>query len=461
MPIWVIPLWIDSNNDGIRDAGESGISYVTVRLCADAACTSVVATTQTDATGYYSFGNIPNGSYFLVPDTTDPDFPAGLTNTYDPDGTTDSSTTVTVSGNVTTVVGSCSDGTGACSLTGDFGYQFVGTQTIDGTVFFDAGNDGGLYNSGTDSTYDGVPVYLWRCVGACGGGDDILINSTTTVGGGTYAFDNLPNGDYIVAVNTGSPQLSSLTATREPDADPCGSCNGYTTVNLTGTGATNQDFGFYAAIDFGDLPAAYNNTVVAENGARHLIGDTYLGTAVTGDADGQESPTATGDTDEGIVRGGNWVDGANGASLLVDVVCPSAPCYLSAWVDWDYTGGGGDGDFNDSGEKVLVDYPVVNGSQAINFNVPTGVFDGTGTNRIINVRFRLYENSTSGAAQPTGSVVNGEVEDYQWEFGPTAVSFQSLTINTPMTVLYIVIVLTTILGMLSLTVIARQRRRMN
>ena len=457
-------LWIDSDNDGIRDAGESGIPYITVWLCSTTPCnaSTAVMTTTTDTAGYYAFGNIPNGSYTLGVNTSDPDFPVGLTNTYDPDGTTDSNTNVTVAGNVTTVVGNCTDVNGACSLTGDFGYQFIGIQTISGTVFFDAGNDGGLYNSGTDSTYDGVPVYLWRCIGPCGGGDDILIASTNTVGGGTYAFNNLPNGLYIVAVNTGAPQLSSLTATREPDADPCGvSCNGYTTVTLTGTGAVNQDFGFFAAIDYGDLPSNYNNTLSSDNGARHIIGSAYLGTGVTGEANGQESPTASADTDEGVARGGIWMDGANGASIVVDVVCPTPTCYLSGWVDWDYTGTGGDGDFNDNGERVLVDYPVSTGSNLITFNVPAGVFNGTGTNRSIFTRFRLYANSTSGSAQPTGSTVNGEVEDYLWQFTPTAVSFHSLTFTKSLADITMSITLIMILALLSLAMVIRQRRRLD
>ena len=47
--------------DGVVDAGESGIPFITVNLCSDAACSSVVDTTETDENGIYSFGNITNG----------------------------------------------------------------------------------------------------------------------------------------------------------------------------------------------------------------------------------------------------------------------------------------------------------------------------------------------------------------------------------------------------------------
>jgi hypothetical protein len=49
--------------------------------------------------------------------------------------------------------------------------------------------------------------------------------------------------------------------------------------------------------------------------------------------------------------------------------------------------------------------------------VPVSPFNST-----FNLRFRLYDGSTGGSAQPTGLAVNGEVEDYQWRFGPTVVT---------------------------------------
>lgn len=418
-------LWIDGNTNGTRDIGESGIPFVTVRLCSVSDCSSgTVLTTQTDIDGYYSFGNIPDNNYFLKVDTSDLDFTAlgSLTNTFDPDNTNDSITNVSVSGAVTSVVGSCSSGLGTCSLTGDFGYRYVGTQSITGTVFFDAGNNGGQYTSGIDSPYEGVTVYLWRCIGSCGGTDDVLVGATTTAISGLYTFSSLPDGTYRVAVHTGSSQLSSLTATREPDADPCGSaCNGYAPVTLSGADVNFLDFGFYASLDFGDLPSAYNDTLAAENGARHSIGTVFLGSIPSAEADGKESLLATGDTDEGVAYSGKWQNGTDGGTITVDVNCPSGTCYLSGWVDWNH-----DNDFLDSGERILLDRAVTSGIDIpIAFNVPSGVFGG-GSNLTFNARFRLYSGSTGGWAQPTGYVSNGEVEDYQWIFTPTAITLQSL-----------------------------------
>lgn len=423
-------LWIDGNGNGSRDIGESGIPFVTVRLCSVSDCSSgTVLTTETDIDGYYSFGNIPDSvtPYYLNVDTSDPDFTAlgSITNTYDPDGTASSSTTVTVTGGVTTAVGNCSNGAGTCSLTGDFGYRYVGTQTITGTVFFDAGNEGGLYIPGTDSPYAGVTVYLWRCVGSCGGTDDVLVGSTTTTSSGLYTFGALPDGTYQIAVHKGSPQLSSLTETREPDADTCilaGPCNGSASVTLTGTGATSLDFGFYASLDFGDLPNTYNDTLAADNGARHSIGTVYLGSSPSAEVDGKENDTAAGDTDEGVVPIGPW--GSGTGSVSVDVVCPVGTCYVSGWIDWNQNQ-----KFDDPNERIILDKALPEGTdQMVSFNIPSGI-PGL-TDQIFFARFRLYPASTGGFAQPTGFVTNGEVEDYRWTLKPTAVTLQSLEVHS-------------------------------
>ncbi|MDX9708223.1 MAG: SdrD B-like domain-containing protein [Trichloromonas sp.] len=56
-------VWNDTNNNGVQDAGEMGIAGVKVELytCTDAS----VATTFTDANGYYSFTNLMPGDYYV------------------------------------------------------------------------------------------------------------------------------------------------------------------------------------------------------------------------------------------------------------------------------------------------------------------------------------------------------------------------------------------------------------
>lgn len=165
--------------------------------------------------------------------------------------------------------------------------------------------------------------------------------------------------------------------------------------------------------DFGDLPAAYNITTLADDGARHVIGDLYLGTAVDGEADGQESPNADGDDtngvddEDGITLVGTWVVGANGGT--VDVVASGAGC-LSGWIDWD-----NNNNFTGAGDAVIVMAEVAAGANTVSFDIPAG----TDLTETFFGRFRLVPDT--GASPDcsddtpvglTGEVINGEVEDH-------------------------------------------------
>jgi len=81
-------VWNDLDHDGIRDAGEPGLSGVTVTVKADLDGDGVVdftATTTTDANGGYRFENLPAGNYTVTVDSST--LPADLnTPTYDLDG---------------------------------------------------------------------------------------------------------------------------------------------------------------------------------------------------------------------------------------------------------------------------------------------------------------------------------------------------------------------------------------
>lgn len=423
-PLGVIgdTLWIDSDGDGTRDTGETGIANVTVKLCSDAACTSVVATTETDANGEYSFGGVADGTYFVQVDTADTDFPSGLTQTYMPDGGSADNTAdnVVISGGSVASIGgtACSN----CDLDVDFGYRFSGTNSISGTAWHDddsGGQSGGIgdIDAGETVRYDGVPVYLWRCVSGCGGSDDILVGSTTTDSNGQYAFNNLADGEYRVVANANAYSLSGTSATTPTS---------YASISLSGGASATRDFGFISSMDFGDLPSSYNSTTLADNGARHTISSLYLGSTVDADPNGQESSNATGDDtdgtddDDGVTPASSWSNGANGARVDVTVTGCSGTCYLSAWVDWN-----NDGDFNDPDERVLLDQSVTSGTQSLTFDVPDNTIGGS--NKTFNTRFRLYPSSTSGLAQPTGLVSGGEVEDYQWTFSPTAVDLSEFS----------------------------------
>lgn len=180
---------------------------------------------------------------------------------------------------------------------------------------------------------------------------------------------------------------------------------------------------FLSGIDFGDLPAAYLQTLNGDDGARHCMSSLKLGAAADADPDGQESAAAQGDNDDGVVATGNWSDGSG--DLLVTVSGGSA-C-LSAWLDyWDGTSFGADDDFYDPGEQIFERTALTTGTTPLSFSLPVGAASG---GQEFFGRFRLVpdldgDGDCTDQAEifATGLESGGEVEDYRFTFDPTAVS---------------------------------------
>jgi hypothetical protein len=185
----------------------------------------------------------------------------------------------------------------------------------------------------------------------------------------------------------------------------------YNTVTINNADVHNQDFGFNEAIDFGDLPDSYN-TRRASEGAGHIIGDLYMGAGLPdSEIDGQPSADATGDgTDDsdGITRNPtqSW-DAGNTVNITATVGGDDG--YLVGWFDWN-----GDGDFDDPGE-IRIFGDTVPGANGFTLAIPGTAAPGN----YLNARFRLYDSDQMSGIAPTGLTTNGEVEDYQWPFGPT------------------------------------------
>lgn len=57
-------IWLDENGDGHQDPWEAGVGGVCIHLL-DAANTSLVASTTSDANGYYFFNTVPGREYFI------------------------------------------------------------------------------------------------------------------------------------------------------------------------------------------------------------------------------------------------------------------------------------------------------------------------------------------------------------------------------------------------------------
>jgi hypothetical protein len=157
-------------------------------------------------------------------------------------------------------------------------------------------------------------------------------------------------------------------------------------------------------VDFGDADDSPYPTLLANDGARHVIvSNICLGTAVDADPDGQPDGTATGDDNSGVP---DDEDGVilppyllQGQTGTVQVIA-SVPGYLWAWIDF-----AGNGDWNDAGEQIFNGQALAQGTNALQFPVPAhGAAAPQG-------RFRFTTNQIPQTF--TGQADNGEVEDYE------------------------------------------------
>jgi len=433
-------LWIDFNANGVLDSGENGIPFVTVRLYTNG---TLLAETATDSDGYYIFYGLADTTYRVVVDTSS-NFPSGLSQSYDADGTKDNQTTnIVLTGGTVVKIGGTTQTNG--NLNVDFGYRYIGTNWLSGTVGLDATPVDGVLNgtntSGVatnESAFSGVSIYayLWMDNGnsVVDSGETILVNTTTTDINGDYSFTNLPLSSatnyYIVSLTAPISGLDLTTTTNSTGAavlvetlNPQGyTVSAYQAFPVASV-ITRVDFAFIsvATLDFGDLPHSYSTLLTS--GARHtvkIVPDLYLGTNVTTESNGQPSTGADADTgDDGLSVVGVWQDGTGGGTVKVRVGQGSG--YLVGFIDFSQ-----DGSFNSASEVVItqavssVGGPASNGLYTFTFNVPAGTLSLTNTT-VLYSRLRLFP---SVPVFPTlayqGAADNGEVEDYRLSFNVIA-----------------------------------------
>jgi fimbrial isopeptide formation D2 family protein/uncharacterized repeat protein (TIGR01451 family) len=185
-------VWLDDNDNGVRDAGESGIPNVRVDLLDPDA--NVIDGVVTDADGRYSFTGIPAGDYGAQVDAGT--LPPGLTQTAAPPD----SFTVPADG---------------AFLDADFGYQNTSTTTAlaGDRVWHDADGDG-VQDPG-EPGIGGVTLDLLSAGpdGVFATGDDVREDSDTTGAAGDYLFPDISPGEYIVAVTDTGGVLNGYTLT--------------------------------------------------------------------------------------------------------------------------------------------------------------------------------------------------------------------------------------------------------
>ena len=186
--------WLDLNADGVYGTGELAESGVTVELL-NAAGTSVLATTTTDANGNYSFTSLAPGSYEV-------EFvkPSGLGFTSQVSGT---SGQIVSAANITTgITQQISVTAGAPATNVDAGLVIVssggggGVGAFTAHVYVDSNADGSQENG--ESNLAGITVSLLNGTGGATG------KTAVTDSNGNVSFAGLAPGSYQVAVTAPS-----------------------------------------------------------------------------------------------------------------------------------------------------------------------------------------------------------------------------------------------------------------
>jgi protocatechuate 3,4-dioxygenase beta subunit len=236
-------VWVDTDGDGIQDAGEPGLAGVWVTLEGPNGATvtdvfgKTVGPVQTDANGAYSFGSLPvlgaGEGYTVRIDTTRsadvlaPYFPT--TAGAGEDRAKDSSTGSATSGALR------NQGDSDTGL--DFGWR-PRTYAVGDVVFVDADRDG-IQGPG-DAPLAGVAVSLLKA-------DGTRIAGTRTDADGRYLFDELPAGEYRVRVELTEAQQALYRFTvrdagndgSDSDVDPA---TGTTDVFTLGRGTVTTQY---------------------------------------------------------------------------------------------------------------------------------------------------------------------------------------------------------------------------
>lgn len=305
-------VWYDTNNNGIIDTNEVGISGVAVSIFADADnngqpdnVNSPINTVSTSTGGYYRFDALAAGSYVLRINPSN--FADGATlaqyqnttgintaatdsfgassnaeNGVNPTGASNVVQTNGILSNTITLTGTSAPtsepdvpttgtfaGQGAADnqadMTIDFGFY---CYNLNGTIFSDSGAGAKFDNGSQDVGENGLPSVRVQLYDSAGneipvGADGILGTSDDGAGGmltnssGSYAFKCLSPGDFRVVVTPNGGASSTPTSTN-PNDNTDNDDNGFpdTTGNFSG-----KIISGLVTLTPGNTGAKSNNTV--------------------------------------------------------------------------------------------------------------------------------------------------------------------------------------------------------
>ncbi|WP_425412738.1 SdrD B-like domain-containing protein, partial [Lewinella cohaerens] len=242
-------VWEDDNANGIQNIGESGVAGISVELLDTD--DNVLATTSTNASGYYEFTNLPSATYKVAFDR-----PLGYIRVLPNIGSDDS-----IDSDANLFTGITNPFTLAPGETNndiDAGLYRLFTQLGD-LVFKDL-NGNGQFDAG-EPGIEGVTVNLYNDVPE-------ILSTTTTDENGIYGFYDLEPGNYEVefTLPTGYSFTSQFTGgdnLKDSNANPVTGRTGTLTLD-SGKGDITIDAGlvqFDLALDIainGSTPGPYS-----------------------------------------------------------------------------------------------------------------------------------------------------------------------------------------------------------
>jgi uncharacterized repeat protein (TIGR01451 family) len=281
-------VWLDSNKNGLQDAGEPGLAGVTLTLSGPTGHSvtdnagNPVNPVTTDATGKYLFGNLPTlpaGQHYTVTVTAPAAYAPTLA-TVGTDRAVDSSTGSATSTDLVT--------DGSKDLTLDFGFV-NGSVSVGDYVWFDT-NRNGLQDAGEP----GIPSVTLTLTGPGGGAVTDLsgttVAPTTTDPNGKYLFANLPvlpaGQHYTVTVTPPTGFIATLPTVGTDRA--VDSSTGSAQSSDLATDAAKDltlDFGFVkGAVSVGDFVwVDTNRNGIQDAGEPGIPGATLTLTGPTGE----------------------------------------------------------------------------------------------------------------------------------------------------------------------------------
>jgi hypothetical protein len=308
-------VWLDTNANGVQDAGEAGISGVTVHLF-NAANTQIGAAV-TDANGEYYFvsstavdptptdnigqinGNItpatnyqvrfdlaanyagggPLNNRFLT--AVNSGFQNGDDDANDSDAQNVANPTGSPAGTFP-IIALTTGSAGSNDHTFDVGFAASGTYSLGNRVWFDTDNDGRI--DAGEAGLDGVSVSLFADANADGAPDSpgSPLGSATTAGGGYYRFDSLAAGNYVVRINSSNFDNSgdvlfgyqNTTGNVTADMDSTAIASGENGIDISGAANSIQTNGILS------------NSITLGAGVSEPVGESDLSASGQGAADG-------------------------------------------------------------------------------------------------------------------------------------------------------------------------------